>query len=65
MNFVNKKCNKQNFFTTFMQTVFCPPNCEERSIWGTQNYTDDSSVCTAAAHEGLTTLTPFLECQKL
>jgi LCCL domain len=30
----------------------CPPNGEARSIWGTDRYTDDSSVCTAGVHAG-------------
>lgn len=31
----------------------CPPDGEVRSVWGTGTYTDDSSVCSAAVHEGL------------
>lgn len=30
----------------------CPPNGTARTIWGTNVYTDDSSVCTAAVHTG-------------
>lgn len=30
----------------------CPPNGEARSIWGTDRYTSDSSVCTAGVHAG-------------
>jgi hypothetical protein len=31
----------------------CPPNGEERAIWGSDIYTADSSICTAAVHAGL------------
>lgn len=31
----------------------CPPNGREGLVWGTDVYTDDSSVCTAAVHAGL------------
>lgn len=34
----------------------CPANGEPSAIWGTDQYTDDSSVCTAAVHAGLITL---------
>ena len=34
----------------------CPPNGTAYGIWGTNTYTDDSSVCTAAVHAGLITL---------
>lgn len=34
----------------------CPANCDAGSIWGTDVYTDDSDICTAAAHAGITTL---------
>lgn len=30
----------------------CPPNGKESSVWGTDIYTLDSSVCTAAVHAG-------------
>lgn len=33
----------------------CPPGGSEHEIWGTNVYTDDSSVCTAAVHAGLLT----------
>lgn len=33
----------------------CPPGGGLGSIWGTDTYTDDSSVCTAAVHVGLFT----------
>ncbi|MGB7340692.1 MAG: LCCL domain-containing protein, partial [Phototrophicaceae bacterium] len=36
--------------------VICPADGERRSIWGTEIYTSDSSMCTAAAHMGLITL---------
>lgn len=31
----------------------CPPDGEIGSVWGTETYTDDSSVCSAAVHAGL------------
>ncbi len=34
----------------------CPPGGSPGSIWGTDVYTDDSSVCTAAVHTGLISL---------
>jgi hypothetical protein len=34
----------------------CPPNGTASTVWGTNIYTDDSSVCTAAVHGGLITL---------
>ena len=33
--------------------VSCPPDGSGRVVWGTDVYTDDSSVCTAAVHRGL------------
>jgi hypothetical protein len=36
-------------------TVTCPPGGTERSIWGSDQYTDDSSICTAAVHSGAIT----------
>jgi len=36
-----------------MIKVVCEPNGRAGSIWGTLVYTDDSSICTAAAHAGL------------
>ncbi|PSB54984.1 LCCL domain-containing protein [Chamaesiphon polymorphus] len=36
-------------------TFNCPPNGSIGSIWGTDIYTTDSSICTAAAHSGLIT----------
>ena len=33
----------------------CPGNGSFGSVWGTDIYTDDSSICTAAAHAGLIT----------
>ena len=36
--------------------VTCPENGDTSSIWGTEIYTSDSSMCTAAAHMGLITL---------
>lgn len=39
-------------------TYDCPPADESRidTIWGTDVYTDDSSVCTAAVHAGAITV---------
>jgi hypothetical protein len=31
----------------------CPPDGEIGSVWGTETYTDDSSVCAAAVHAGI------------
>lgn len=31
----------------------CPPDGEIGTVWGTDTYTDDSSVCTAAVHAGI------------
>lgn len=31
----------------------CPPDGEIGSVWGTETYTDDSSVCSAAVHAGV------------
>lgn len=36
--------------------IQCAPNGTPRAIWGTYVYTDDSSICTAAAHVGLITV---------
>lgn len=34
--------------------VKCPANCGDNgSLWGTDNYTTDSSVCKAAIHAGV------------
>lgn len=37
-------------------TVSCPPNGVAGSVWGTDLYSDDSSICTAALHSGRVTL---------
>lgn len=37
-------------------TVDCPPDGTAGNLWGTDTYTDDSSVCTAAVHAGAITL---------
>ncbi|NES21739.1 MAG: hypothetical protein F6K41_23135 [Symploca sp. SIO3E6] len=37
-------------------TFDCPPNGSIGRVWGSDLYTDDSSICTAAAHSGLITL---------
>ncbi len=36
-------------------TIDCPPNGTQDPIWGTETYTDDSSLCNAAVHVGLIT----------
>jgi hypothetical protein len=36
-------------------TVSCPSDCAAGSVWGTDVYTSDSSVCTAARHAGVIT----------
>lgn len=33
-------------------TFVCPANGQRGSLWGTDTYTDDSSICTAAVHRG-------------
>lgn len=37
-------------------TISCAAAGEARPLWGTGTYTDDSSICTAAAYEGLITV---------
>ncbi len=34
----------------------CPPDGEADTVWGSDVYTDDSSVCTAGVHTGVITL---------
>lgn len=34
-------------------TVVCEAGGETRNVWGTEVYTEDSSICTAAVHAGL------------
>jgi hypothetical protein len=34
-------------------TLACPPNGELGTVWGTDRYTDDSSICSAAVHAGV------------
>lgn len=36
--------------------IACPADCANGSVWGTDTYTLDSSVCTAAVHAGINTL---------
>lgn len=33
-------------------TYLCPPGGTANTIWGTNTYTDDSRICTAAVHVG-------------
>lgn len=35
--------------------IECDPGGAEANVWGTNVYTDDSSICTAAVHQGLIT----------
>lgn len=37
-----------------VRTVTCPPGCDQSgsAVWGSNVYTDDSSVCVAAIHAG-------------
>jgi LCCL domain len=37
-------------------TLVCPPDGQASDVWGTDRYTDDSSVCSAAVHAGRVTL---------
>lgn len=37
-------------------TFFCPPSGSASTVWGTDVYSDDSSVCTAGVHAGVITL---------
>ena len=39
----------------FQATFACPAGGQERTVWGSGTYTDDSSICTAAVHQGLIT----------
>lgn len=34
-------------------SVVCPVNCTTGSVWGTDLYTTDSSICVAAVHAGV------------
>ena len=46
-------------FRTYLSARFaytCPANGKAGAVWGTDVYTDDSSVCTAAVHAGLITV---------
>jgi len=36
-------------------TVRCPPGGRAGAVWGSDTYTDDSSICTAAVHAGVIT----------
>jgi hypothetical protein len=46
VNGLNKK-NAKSF------SVVCPVNCKMGSVWGTDMYTTDSSICVAAMHAGV------------
>lgn len=41
--------------TNTVAAVSCPPGCTPRTVWGTEIYTNDSSVCSAAIHAGAIT----------
>lgn len=47
--------NAQGFegATGTQHTVACPANCTSGSVWGTNIYSDDSSICRAAMHTGV------------
>lgn len=50
--------NPRSTFPGEPGTVFvlsCPPDGSRSSVWGTDVYTDDSSICTAAVHAGVIT----------
>lgn len=36
-------------------SFYCPPGIADQVVWGTDIYTDDSSICTAAVHAGIIT----------
>ena len=38
--------------TEDIYVIRCPANCSDGAIWGTDIYTADSSICTAARHAG-------------
>jgi hypothetical protein len=42
--------------TTTAAIAICPAGCNEGIVWGTDVYTSDSSVCTAAVHAGVITV---------
>jgi len=46
VNSLNKKSAKAF-------SVVCPVNCKTGSVWGTDVYTTDSSICVAAVHAGV------------
>ncbi len=37
-------------------TLYCPPNGTPQQIWGSDIYSDNSSICTAAVHAGFITV---------
>lgn len=52
----NTRANELEGETDTMIAVICPADGEAFTLWGTEIYTDDSSVCTAAVHMGLITV---------
>lgn len=58
-NIVELSCMDTNIPDATIGDVYqarCPAGCEAGALWGTNLYTDDSAICTAAAHAGATTL---------
>lgn len=57
---INLSCSASTFGIidegTPSAVVLCPAGCDLGSVWGTDIYTDDSSICTAAVHSGAITL---------
>jgi len=50
--------DSESYATTVGTRLYlsCPAGGTAQPVWGTDVYTDDSSVCTAAVHAGLITL---------
>ena len=53
--FQNVPTDKQNVGDTF--SVTCPADCTFGTVWGSNPYTGDSNICTAAIHAGKLTTT--------
>ena len=51
--FQNVPSDKQNVGDTF--SVTCPADCTWGTAWGSNPYTGDSNICTAAIHAGIHT----------
>jgi hypothetical protein len=50
------RANQYRAFVGAQYEYNCTPKGTPQTVWGTDIYTDDSSVCTAAVHAGLITL---------